>query len=434
MTESSIGLQVLIVLLLILANGIFAMSEIAVVSARKARLRHMANEGNESARRALAMAEHPTRFLSTVQIGITLVGIFAGAYSGATIAAELDAWLERFPLIDPWSEAIALGSVVLMITYLTLIIGELVPKRIALAHPEKIASFFARPMNLLSRFASPLVTLLSASTDALLRLFGFRKSKEPPVTEEEIAAMMAQGTEAGIFEEQEQDLVERVFWLADQQVGALMIPRHKIVWLDLEDPIEINVKKMFAHPYSRFLVCRGAIDQPLGFVHVKDLWARLVDGQPPDLQPSLRNPLYVPENMRALRLMDLFRETGVHLAVVVDEYGGVEGLATLNDVLEEISGDLTAPAFAPVTRRDDGSWLMDGSLSLDDFWEAVGLDDPREDERREYRTLGGFVFTQLGHVPSSGESFQALGMRFEVVDMDRNRVAKVLVDFPPQPV
>ena len=427
---SGIGLQALIIVVLILVNGLFAMAEIAVVSSRKSRLQQRVEDGDARAARALELAEHPNRFLSTVQIGISLVGIFAGAFGGATIAGKLDVYLERFPGLAPYSEAIALGIVVLAITYLSLVVGELVPKRIALTHPERIAAAVAGPMHLLSRAASPMVTLLSVSTDGLLSLLGIRKSDEPPVTEDEIAALIEQGTEAGVFEEEEQELVERVFWLGDQRAVSLMTPRHKIVWLDLTDPIEVNQEKMIHHRFARFLVCNGSVDQVVGMVQVTDLWAHLLVGDPLDLERSLRKPLFVPESTRALRLLEMFRESGVHLAVVLDEYGGTEGLVTLNDVLEEISGDLTASTEPRVVQRQDGSWLVDASLPMDEFWEALRLEERRDEPRTDYHTLGGFVFTQLGRLPATGDWFDSVGLRFEVVDMDGNRVDKVLVGPP----
>jgi putative hemolysin len=424
---SSVGIEFLIVLLLIVINGVFAMAEIAVVSARKSRLQQRAEGGDEKARRALELAEHPNRFLSTVQIGITLVGILAGAYGGATLARQLDDYLEHFAPIARYSEEISLTAVVAAITYLSLVVGELVPKRIGLNHPERIASLVAGPMHMLSMVASPLVKLLSASTEGLLRLLGIRKAEEPPVTEEEIAALLEAGAEAGVFEEEEHELVERVFWLGDQRAESLMTPRHKIVWLDLEDPPEVHRETIRTHRFSRFLVCQGAVDRVVGMARAMDLLTELLEGGPLDIREVLRKPLIVPEGMRALRLLELFRESGIHLAVVVDEYGGVEGIVTLHDVLEEISGDLNAGTETRVVQREDGSWLVDATLTMDEFWECLELEERRAEGRQEYHTLGGFVVTTLGHIPRAGESFEAHGLRFEVVDMDANRVDKVLV-------
>ena len=427
----SIGVEILIVLLLILINGVFAMAEIAVVSARKTRLQQQADEGSAGARRALELTEHPNRFLSTVQIGITLVGILAGAYGGATLARQLDDYLEHFAALALYSEEISLTLVVAAITYLSLVVGELVPKRIGLNSPERIASLVAGPMHALSIAASPVVRLLSASTDGLLRVLGVRKAVEPPVTEEEIAALLEAGTEAGVFEEEEHELVERVFWLADQRVDSLMTPRHRIVWLDLDGPPEAHREVIRTHRYARFLICQGSLDRVVGMVRVMDLLSELLDGKPLDVRSVLRPPLSVPTGMRALRLLELFRESGIHLAVVIDEYGGTEGIVTLHDVLEEISGEFHTDAEPRVVRREDGSWLVEGSLAMDDFWELLGLDERRSHGRRDYRTLGGLVVTSLGRIPKAGDHFESHGLRFEVMDMDGHRVDKVLVSMLP---
>ena len=425
--EGSIGFEILLILLLIVANGVFAMSELAVVSARKTRLQQRAESGDAGARRALELAEHPNRFLSTVQIGITLVGIFAGAYGGATLAGQLAGYLERFAPVAPYSEEIALVVVVASITYLSLVVGELVPKRIALTHPERIAARVAGPMYRLSILAGPLVRLLTVSTEGLLRLLRIRKGSEPPVTEEEVAALLEAGAAAGVFEEEEQELVERVFWLGDQRAASLMTPRRRVVWLDLQDPPEVSRNKIVQNRFSHFPVAEGELDNVRGMVRVKDILAGLLEGKPLDLQTALRKPLFVPEGMRALRLLELFRESGVHMAVVIDEYGGVEGVVTINNVLEEIAGNFTAETEPRVVRRPDGSWLVDGSLTMDEFWEALQLEERRETERKEYNTLGGLVVTTLGRLPTAGDAFEAYGLRFEVVDMDARRVDKVLV-------
>jgi putative hemolysin len=436
MTDSGIGFAVLLILLMIIANGIFSMSEIAVVSSRKSRLEQQALEGDTNAKRALELASHPNRFLSTVQVGMTLVGIFTGAYGGSTIASQIDVIFEGLPWVGQYSEGLALAVVVIVITYLTLVIGELVPKRIGMTHPEKIAGIVAAPMNALSVVASPIVKLLSLSTDVILRLLGVRKGNEPPVTEAEITAMIEQGTQAGVFQEEEQDLVERVFWLGDQRVVSLMTPRWKIAWLDVSLPFEQLRDRLMEHRFSRFLVCDGGLDRVLGMVEVKDLLARLLAGEKVELRESLRKPLYVPEGMRALRLLELFRESAIKLAVVVDEYGGISGIVTLNDVLDEITGEYAAALAPQVTQREDGSWLVDASLSMEELWEHLDLEERREAQRGDYHTVGGFVFATLGHIPRPGEYFDSYGFRLEVVDMDGNRVDKVLVterDEPAEP-
>jgi putative hemolysin len=427
MFELGLGTEVLIILSLIVVNGVFAMSEIAVISARKTRLRQRAKSGDTRARRALELAEHPNRFLSTAQIGITLVGIFAGAYGGATVARSLSVYIERVPALAPASDKLALFVVVLSITFLSLVLGELVPKRIALIHPERIASRVAEPMHRLSVVASPVVRLLSASTDAVLGALRIRKIEEPPVTEEEVTALILLGTEAGIFEEAERDLVERVFRLGDLSVASLMTPREGVVWLDLQDPMEVNRAKMMRHRVQRFPVCEGGLDNVLGMAPVTDLWARMLAGAPLDLRASLRRPLSVPETMRALRLLELFRQTGVHLALVVDSNKHVTGLVTLTDILNEISGDLLRHAEPRIIQREDGSWLMDGSLSMQEVWRVLRPEGPPEAEESERTaTLGGLVTTRLGRIPISGEYIEVEGYRFEVVDMDGRHVDKVL--------
>jgi putative hemolysin len=427
MLGSSMTFEILLILALILINGVFAMSEIAVVSSRKSRLQQRASEGDAGARRALELAEDPTRFLSTVQIGITLVGVFAGAFGGASIAGRLDNYLEGFPAMAPYSEGVALFAVVAAITFLSLVVGELVPKRIALNRPERIAGLVAAPMHGLSIVASPFVRVLSVSTEGLLKLLRVRKAEEPPVTEEEVSALLDVGMAAGVFEEEEHDLVERVFWLADQRVGSLVTPRQRIEWLDVRDAPEAHRSELVRHRFSHYLVCDGEVDRVLGMVRVKDLLAELLEGRPLDPRAALRQPLFVPSSLRALRLLTMFRESGIHLAVVIDEYGGVEGLVTLNDVLEEITGDLGLDTEPRVVQREDGSWLVDASLTMDEFWVSLNLEEPRVPGGRAYHTLGGLVVTELGRIPHTGDTFELHDLKFEVVDMDGHRVDKVLV-------
>lgn len=421
--------EILIILLLLLANGVFAMSEIAVVSSRKGRLQHLAEEGNRGARRALELAEAPDRFFATVQVGITLVGILTGAFGGATIAATLAEALKAVPALAPYAHALALAAVVLGITYLSLIVGELVPKRIGMQHPERIAARVAGPMSTLSRLAAPAVWVLSASTRVVLRLLRLPRPQEPPVTEAEIRVLLEQGAEAGVFEPGESEMVTRVFRLGDQRVSAVMTPRHRAVWLDAEAPLEEARAAMARNRFSRYLLCDGGLDAVVGVVDVRDLWMAEVSGEPVrDLRAAARPPLIVPETMPALQLLERFRESAMHLALVVDEYGGVAGVATVNDVLSEVAGDLTAggPAHPAVVRRDDGSFLLDGALAMDEVRELLGLEE-RRGEPRVYRSLGGWIFTALARVPSEGDWFEAEGHRIEVVDMDGNRIDKVLV-------
>ncbi|HEV7590582.1 MAG TPA: hemolysin family protein [Longimicrobium sp.] len=425
--------EILIILLLVLANGVFAMSEIAVVSSRRPRLRHLAEAGDRGARRALELAEAPDRFFATVQVGITLVGILTGAFGGATIAAKLAEALERVPALAPYAHAAALAAVVLGITYLSLIVGELVPKRIGMQHPERIAARVAGPMAALARLASPAVWVLSASTDVVLRVLRLPRPQEPPVTEAEIKVLLEQGAEAGVFEPGESEMVTRVFRLGDQRVSAVMTPRHRAVWLDADAPFEQARAAMAGHRFSRYLLCEGELDQVVGVVDVRDLWVAEVAGEPVrDLRAVARQPLVVPDSMRAMQLLERFRESGMHMALVVDEYGGVAGLATLNDILSEVAGDLTlaGPEHPAVVRREDGSWLVDGALAVEELRELLGLDE-RRGAPREYRSVGGWIFTELGRVPTEGDHFEAEGHRLEVVDMDGNRIDKVLVERIP---
>jgi putative hemolysin len=423
-------IEILIILLLTVANGIFVMSEMALVSARKVRLQQMANQGNVNARAALELANSPNRFFAIVQVGITLLVILSGAFGESTISRRLRPVLEAIPLLAPYTEAIASIVAILIITYLTLIIGELVPKQIALNNPERIASTIAIPMRMLANIASPVVSLLSASTDLVVRLLGIRPSSEPQVTEEEIKVLIEQGTEAGMFEEAEQDMVERVFRLGDRPVSALMTPRPDIVWLDLEDTSEENRTKMMESANSRFPVCQGGLDNVLGIMPVTDLLARSLSGEALDLTVSLRQPVFVPESTRGLKVLELFKQTGTHMALVVDEYGVIQGLVTLNDILVEIVGDVPSAdelADPQAVQREDGSWLLDGMLPVDEFFKIFGVNDSQGENRGSYQTLGGFVITHLGRIPSAADYFEWDGMRFEVMDMDGNRVDKVLV-------
>ncbi len=415
------------------------MSEMAVVSARKVRLQQLANQGDANARAALKLAESPNNFLSTVQVGISLIGILTGAFGGATIANRLAVYVKLIPLLAPYSEPVSFGIVVLIITYLSLIIGELVPKRLALNNPERIAAFVAIPMRALAAMASPAVHLLSASTELVLRILGITPSEEPQVTEEEIKILIEQGTEAGTFEEAEQDMVERVFRLGDRPVSSFMTPRPDIIWLDLEDTAEENRQKMTENGYSRYPVCQGGLDNVLGIIPVTDLLARSFRNEALDLTVGLRQPVFVPESTRGLKVLELFKQTITHMAIVVDEYGVIQGLVTLNDIMSEIVGDVPAdldedePQYV---QREDGSWLLDGMLPVEKFFELFEMEE-WDDERGSYQTLGGFVITHLGRIPSAADHFEWEGMRVEVMDMDGNRVDKVLVvpmiGQPPHP-
>ncbi|WP_204151663.1 hemolysin family protein [Leptolyngbya sp. CCY15150] len=433
---SSITLELLIILVLVLANGLFAMSEIAVVSSRKARLQEMSDKGDLKARAALELANSPNRFLSTVQVGITLIGILAGAFGGATLSQSLAVYLKRVPIamIVESSDAIALVVVVLSITYLSLILGELVPKRLALNHPEKIAASVAVPMRFLSVMTAPVVHLLTTSTEWVLKVLGIEANpNEPLVTEDEIKVLIRQGTEAGMFEMAEQDMLERVFRLSDQTVSALMTPRPDILWLDLNDTIDMNRQKLIRSNHTRFPVCQNSLDNMLGVVSVTDVLARSLTEQAIDFTALLQQPLFIPENTRALKVLEFFKQSGTHIALVVDEYGVIQGLVTLNDVMEVIIGDIPfsdQPQEQPAIQREDGSWLVDGMLPIDRFKTLFKVRDLPGEQWGNYQTLGGFVITYLGRIPAAADHFYWNGFRFEVMDMDGNRVDKMLV-MPP---
>ena len=425
---SGIGTEIVILVALLLINGAFVMSEMAVVSSRKARLQQQANEGNRRAARALQLAQQPNNFLSTVQIGITLVSVLLGAVGGRAFSEPLAAVLKRWPPVVGYADSLAFGIVVVLITTLSLLVGELIPKRLALHSPERVAAAMAGPMIFISRIFTPLVWLLGKVTGFALKALGIKPSTEPPVTEEEIQLLIDQGTEAGVIEEAEQDMVEGIFSLSDSRVYSLMTPRTEITWLDIQDSPEEIRKKITESPYSRFPVCQGSLDVVLGIVKARDLLA------PPSLssegfrlKDKLRPAFYIPETMLASRALEIFKEKNAELMLVIDEFGSLQGLLTLNDIIEEIVGDIEAEAQA--TQRQDGSWLLDGLLPVDDFKEIFHVDKlPHESE---YESLSGFVMITLGRVPQAADHFEWNGLRFEVMDMDGRRVDKVLVTTLP---
>jgi len=418
------------VVLLIVLNGVFSLSEIAVVSSRKAVLQQRAQAGDAKARAALELANSPNRFLSTVQIGITLIGILTGAFGGITTAEQIEERLNQIPALEPYSEGIALAAVVTVITYLSLVIGELVPKRLGMRNPEGVASTIAAPMRLLSKAVSPIVSLLSFSTDGILRLMGIRSSESPEVTEEEIKALIQQGAHAGILDQSEHSMVEGVFSLGDQRIGTLMTPRMEMVWLEINDSQDDIFRKIAESGYSSFPVCKETPDHILGIVDAKALLLQSLQGQALDFTTVLDKPLFVPESVPATQALELFRRNSVQIGLVINEYGGIEGLVTLADIISEIVGHM-GPEIAHATQRDDGSWLLDGLMLVDEFKELFNIKALPEEDEGDYYTLGGFVMTQQGHVPAVGDHFEWKGLRFEVVDMDGNRVDKVLIEQLP---
>lgn len=427
-----VSLELAAVLFLILLNGFFAMSEMAVVSARKIRLQQMAEEGRRGAAAALSLQEDPSRFLSTVQIGITLIGVINGAVGGATLAERLSPILDAIPALTGYGETISIALVVMAITYLSLIAGELVPKRIALNKAEAIACFAAPIMRSLSRATAPFVWLLGASTEAMLKLLRVPEKAEQTVTEEEVKSLIAEGTASGVFDPGEKRMIEGVMRLADRTVRSLMTPRPEVMWLDIDDEHE-NIKREIREAgHSRFPVCRGDFDDVMGVVHTKDLLNSLLQGGNFDLRAVVRDALIVHDGTEVMRLLDLFKQSGEHMAIVVDEYGTVEGIATLTDVLEGIAGELPDDGGedSDIVRREDGSLLIDGMMAVEEVEAHLGLKSLR-DEDSGYHTLAGFLLFKLGRIPTAGEYADHDGYRFEVVDMDGRRIDKVLVTPTP---
>jgi putative hemolysin len=421
--------EALIVLLLILVNGVLAMSELAIVSSRKSRLEALALEGSSGARVALGLLEDPSRFLSTVQIGITLVGILAGAYGGATLAEELGPVLDRLAFIAPNGEAVAFVIVVVVITYLSLVVGELVPKRIALANPERTAVLVARPMRILSRVAAPAVWVLKHSTDAVLRLLGLGHGRDSTITEEEVKALIAEGTQAGVFAPEEREMIDGVLRLADRTVRAVMTPRLDVVWIDRASGRDALVGLVEAHRHRRILVCDGTIDNAVGFIDMADVLAAVLRGAAIDIGTLMRRPLVVSEGIGVLRLIDMFRREGIHFAMVVDEYGTTEGIVTPVDILAGIAGALPEREEEPlVVERADGTLLVDGLMPIDAFEAAVGVRGLAGDGG--FDTVAGLVLRELGRIPAAGDRVAVSGLTLEVVDMDGRRIDKVIVSKP----
>lgn len=421
-----IGMEIGLILLLILINGAFAMSEIALVSARRARLDQRVRKGSPGAAAAIGLIEAPNLFLSTVQIGITFVGTFAGAFGGATIARELAVMLDPVPYIGVRSDAVSLAVVVAAITYVSLVLGELVPKRVALFRPEAIAAALARPMRAMSVIARPLVAILSASTELVLRFVPVKPGSEPPVTEDEIRSMIAHGTRTGVLHPTEREMLEGVFRLADRRAVELMTPRNQVLSIDVLDPLPETLRAVRESPFSCFPAVRGGLENVAGLIEGRTLIG-LEPGQI-RLEDHLKKAVSIPESYPALRLVDLFRDTRSPMALVVDEHGQTIGVVTVMDLLEAIVGDLpqVGEEYEPrIVSRHDGSLLVDGRMSMGELRDRLGA-EPAAPEGR-YVTLGGFVMQEMGRIPSIGDSFLQFGYRFEVVDMDGLRVDRVLI-------
>lgn len=421
--------EIVFIFVLILANGFLAMAEIALVSARRARLLARAENGDAGAQAALVLAEEPDRFLSTVQIGITLIATLTGVVGGATLAETLADGLRRIPALLPYADSISLFLIVLAITYFSLVFGELAPKRIGLGQAEQVSALVARPMTILSKVTTPLVTLLTRSTDFVVRLLRIKPSDEAAITEAEIIMLIEEGQQEGVFEAGEQELVENIFRFADRRVSALITPHTELDWLDIEDSLEENSRRIAESHHQCFPVARRSLDNVMGIACVKDLWQQLLDGQPLDLTAVLVEPLYVPESAPALNVLSQFRKSEFDIALVLDEYGGVMGMLTLTDLLEGLIGDIPSADVdgeAAIVRREDGTWLLDGLLPIDEFEHFFGVDTLPSGEQ-DFQTVGGFVMSKLGRIPVETDKLTWEGLVIEVLDMDALRVDKVLV-------
>ena len=427
-------MEILFLIGLIVLNGVFAMSEIALVTARRARLARLAEDGDGAAAVAIKLGEDPTRFLSTIQIGITSIGVLNGIVGEAALAGPLAEWLQGMGMDQRVSEIGSTVLVVVVITYVSIVVGELVPKRIGQIDPEGIARLVARPMNVLAIASRPFVYLLAGSTALLLRILGQRESTGPSVTEEEIHAMLVEGSEAGVIEKSEHDMVRNVFRLDDRQIGSLMVPRADIVSLDLARPLEENLELVASSAYSSFPVCRGGLDEILGIASAKKLFNQSLRGEALDLTKELQPAVYVPESLTGMELLDQFRASGTYTVFVIDEYGEVQGMVTLHDVIESVTGEFlphdTEEAWA--VQREDGSWLLDGLIPIVELKDRLGIRTVPEEDKGRYHTLSGMVMWLLGRLPGTGDIATWENWRLEVIDLDGKRIDKVLASQLPE--
>ncbi len=420
--------EIIIILLLILANSVLSMSETAFVSVRKVRLQQLADDGDARAQEALKIASDPDQFLSTLELGMTLISTLTGVFGGALIAHWLAGYLRLIPWLAAYSDGISLTIIVVIITYASLVLGELVPKRLALSRPERITIMVARAMRLLSTIAAPLVSLLSLSTDGVLRLIRWHPSNDPPVSPDEIRILIEQGRQSGIFELEQQQLIERIFALRDRRVSALMRRRPDIIWLDIAAPSETLHEMIKRTNYSRFPVCRGNLDNLLGIVRVKDLFLQQLSDQEQDIELILQEPVYVLERTSTLKTLEMFRTTGRTLALVTQEDGNIQGLITLYDILRAIVGDVSFPDDIDDVRsvqREGESYILDGALPINKLKELLRLKSLPDEEQGGYETVGGLILMTLGHIPQVGEVLEWGGYRFEVRQMEGRRVTQV---------
>jgi len=419
--------EVVVIVVLIGCNALFAMSELAVISSRRSRLQELAKRRHRGARTVMRLLESPTDFLSTVQVGITFVGMFAAAYSGATLAEELGIWLDRREWIAPYGQPVAIALVTLGVTYVSVVFGELLPKRIALSDPERIASALAPLMRGVARALAPAVWVARSSADGLLRLFGLTGDRKLTVTEDEVRSLVAEGTRAGVFMPKEREMIEGVLRLADRTARAIMTPRTEVVWLEVNATPADIVAQLDARRLSRFPVCRETIDHPIGMVHMKDLARASLAGQSVALADIMLQPLVVLDGTPVLKLLDGFRREGIHMAIVVDEYGATQGVVTPADILEAVAGTLPEVGgdleIASMVRRSDGSWLVDGSFGIDEFEDRLGLSGLRGS--KTFDTVAGYALFRLGRLPVVGDTFSDRTGHYEILDMDGRRIDKL---------
>lgn len=425
------GSKIILLFILLIINGLFSMTEMAVVSLRKSKLQSEVAKGNRKAQTAIDLAENPGDFFSTIQIVITLVGVVTGAIGSVAFSAPLARVIAQVAAVSRFADSIAVLIVSLLVTYFSLVIGELIPKRIALASPEKIALNVSGAMTAIARISKPIVAFLSFSTDLGLKLLGVQENKEPAVSEEEVKVMIEEGKRSGVFEETEQDIVESVFRMSDRAVHAMMTPRTDVTWVDLDESTQEILDEIRESNDSYYPVVRGGADNVLGILNAKKILDRFILGEEVCLDELIDTPLYLPESTPALAALESLRKSGKQAAIILDEYGGFSGLVTLVDILEELVGEIPSSddeTYEPeIVTRDDGSWLIDGGLDIEDMKDMLGIDELEDQERVDYQTVAGFMLSQFGFIPKAGDSFQVGDYRFEVVDMDGRRVDKVLV-------
>ncbi len=421
-------MDVAILLALIAINALFAMAEVALLTAKRSKLQRMVDAGDRQAAAALELGEDPNRFLSTVQVGITTIGILNGVVAESALSAPFAVWLESLGVAAQTSGWLASTLIVVIITYLSIVFGELVPKRIGQSNPEPIARIVAKPMLALAQIARPLVKLLSGSTQVLLRMVGIRNAGAPVVTEEEIHALLEEGSDAGIIEENERQMVRNVFRLDDRQITSLMVPRSDIICLDLDEPLNENLQRIQGSEHSRFPVCKGGFNEVVGIINAKVLLAQTLRGETPDFKTDLQPAVFVPESLTGMELLEHFKSSGVQMAFVIDEYGEIQGLITLQDLIEAIAGEFKPDDHedAWAIQRHDGTWLLDGIIPVPELKDTLGLEAVPEEDKGRYNTLSGMLMLLMGCIPSAGESVSWESWRFEVVDMDGKRIDKVL--------